>query len=96
MLITPWFLFRDSIVSTSFAFPQTELDTVSGVLNEVEGKSIKAAKDCSAVESQLQDVQVSKAVHSGQHCNRTENTLPRIEFNPIYLPENFEKSHFFV
>lgn len=28
------------------------------MLSDVEGKSIKAAKDCSAVESQLQDVQV--------------------------------------
>uniref|UniRef100_A0A667ZWW8 Myosin-9 n=1 Tax=Myripristis murdjan TaxID=586833 RepID=A0A667ZWW8_9TELE len=34
-----------------------ELDNVNGMLSEVEGKSIKAAKDCSAVESQLQDVQ---------------------------------------
>lgn len=40
--------------------PQAELDNVSGVLSEVEGKSIKAAKDCSAVESQLQDVQVHR------------------------------------
>lgn len=38
--------------------PQAELDNVSSVLSEVEGKSIKATKDCSAVESQLQDVQV--------------------------------------
>lgn len=38
--------------------PQTELDNVNGLLTEVEGKSIKASKDCSAVESQLQDVQV--------------------------------------
>lgn len=35
-----------------------ELDNVSGLLSEVEGKSIKATKDHSAVESQLQDVQV--------------------------------------
>lgn len=40
--------------------PQAELDNVNSVLSEVEGKSIKAAKDCSAVESQLQDVQVQK------------------------------------
>lgn len=39
-------------------FPQAELDNVSCLLTDVEGKSIKAAKDCSAVESQLQDVQV--------------------------------------
>ncbi|KAJ3601280.1 hypothetical protein NHX12_032253 [Muraenolepis orangiensis] len=36
---------------------QTELDSVSGLLSDVEGKSIKATKDCSSVESQLQDVQ---------------------------------------
>lgn len=37
---------------------QTELDNVNCVLSDVEGKSIKAAKDFTAVESQLQDVQV--------------------------------------
>lgn len=37
---------------------------MNSVLSEVEGKSIKAAKDCSAVESQLQDVQVSMTVQS--------------------------------
>lgn len=37
---------------------QTELDNVNCALNDVEGKSIKAAKDFTAVESQLQDVQV--------------------------------------
>ncbi|KAG7239737.1 hypothetical protein INR49_028568, partial [Caranx melampygus] len=36
---------------------RVELDNVNSVLTEVEGKSIKATKDCSAVESQLQDVQ---------------------------------------
>lgn len=35
-----------------------ELDNVNTLLSEVEGKSIKATKDHSAVESQLQDVQV--------------------------------------
>lgn len=46
-----WFIF--------FGFcPQAELENVNSMLSEVEGKSIKAAKDCSAVESQLQDVQV--------------------------------------
>lgn len=49
---------------------------MSGVLSEVEGKSIKAVKDCSAVESQLQDVQVSMAVHSQQHWNR--NGIPNL------------------
>lgn len=38
--------------------PQAELDNVSSLLTDVEGKSIKVAKDYSAVESQLQDVQV--------------------------------------
>uniref|UniRef100_A0A4W5RPU8 Myosin, heavy chain 9a, non-muscle n=1 Tax=Hucho hucho TaxID=62062 RepID=A0A4W5RPU8_9TELE len=35
----------------------SELDNVNSVLSVVEGKSIKATKDCSTVESQLQDVQ---------------------------------------
>lgn len=40
-------------------FPlQLELDNVNSLLSEAEGKSIKATKDWSAVESQLQDVQV--------------------------------------
>lgn len=39
-------------------FLQVELDNINGVLSDVEGKSIKAAKDFSTVESQLQDVQV--------------------------------------
>ena len=34
---------------------------MSGLLSEVEGKSIKATKDCSSVEAQLQDVQVRPA-----------------------------------
>lgn len=37
---------------------QNELDNVNCMLNDVEGKSIKASKDFTAVESQLQDVQV--------------------------------------
>ncbi|XP_062304310.1 myosin-9-like isoform X2 [Osmerus eperlanus] len=36
---------------------QLELDNSNSMLSAVEGKSIKASKDCSAVESQLQDVQ---------------------------------------
>ena len=55
------FLFSGSLVV--LFCPQAELENVSGVLSEVEGKSIKATKDCSAVESQLQDVQV--------HCHRS-------------------------
>lgn len=38
------------------------MDTVNGLLSEVEGKSIKASKDCSAVESQMQDVQVQYSI----------------------------------
>lgn len=46
--------------SGSFVFKcsQAELENVNTMLSDVEGKSIKASKDCSAVESQLQDVQV--------------------------------------
>lgn len=50
-----------SVSGSCFCFffcPQAELENVNSVLSEVEGKSIKAAKDCSTVESQLQDVQV--------------------------------------
>lgn len=35
-----------------------ELEAVQGILSKVESKSIKAAKDCSTVESQLKDTQV--------------------------------------
>lgn len=47
------------------SFFQAELENVSGLLNDVEGKSIKVAKDYSAVESQLQDVQVSDHTVNG-------------------------------
>lgn len=40
------------------SFAQAELDNVNSLLSDVEGKSIKVAKDYSTVESQLQDVQV--------------------------------------
>lgn len=46
------------VPSCYVAAVQMELDNVSTMLSDVEGKSIKATKDCSAVESQLQDVQV--------------------------------------
>uniref|UniRef100_A0A8C9ZZK3 Myosin-9 n=1 Tax=Sander lucioperca TaxID=283035 RepID=A0A8C9ZZK3_SANLU len=36
---------------------QAELDNVNSLLSDLEGKSIKATKDCSAVESSLRDVQ---------------------------------------
>uniref|UniRef100_A0A7N6BHN0 Myosin-9 n=1 Tax=Anabas testudineus TaxID=64144 RepID=A0A7N6BHN0_ANATE len=47
----------DFCIHQCFFSLSAELDNVNSVLSEVEGKSIKAAKDCSAVESQLQDVQ---------------------------------------
>lgn len=37
---------------------QVELDGVTSLLNEVEGKNIKLSKDASALNSQLQDAQV--------------------------------------
>lgn len=37
---------------------QVELDNVTGLLNQSDSKSIKLAKDFSALESQLQDTQV--------------------------------------
>lgn len=40
-----------------------ELDALHGTLSKVESKSIKAAKDCSTVESQLKDTQV-QLVHA--------------------------------
>lgn len=35
-----------------------ELDSVTGLLNEAEGKNIKLSKDVSSLSSQLQDAQV--------------------------------------
>lgn len=49
-----------SVVQMLSSCPQSELENVNCILNDVESKSIKATKDCSAVESQLQDVQVCK------------------------------------
>lgn len=40
---------------------QVELDGVTGLLNEAEGKNIKLSKDVSTLNSQLQDTQVSDA-----------------------------------
>lgn len=37
---------------------QVELDSVTALLNEAEGRSIKLSKDVSSVSSQLQDAQV--------------------------------------
>lgn len=39
---------------------QVELDGVTGLLNEAEGKNIKLSKDVSTLNSQLQDAQVSR------------------------------------
>lgn len=36
-----------------------ELDSVTGLLNEAEGKNIKLSKDVSTLSSQLQDAQVN-------------------------------------
>lgn len=36
-----------------------ELDSVTSLLNEAEGKNIKLSKDVSTLNSQLQDAQVS-------------------------------------
>lgn len=41
--------------------PQVELDSVTSLLNEAEGKNIKLSKDVSTLNSQLQDTQVSDA-----------------------------------
>lgn len=38
-----------------------ELDGVTSLLNEAEGKNIKLSKDISTLNSQLQDAQVSHA-----------------------------------
>lgn len=38
-----------------------ELEGVTSLLNEAEGKNIKLSKDISTVNSQLQDAQVSHA-----------------------------------
>lgn len=42
-----------------FICVQLELEGLSSTLSEVESKSIKATKECSSVESQLQDTQVT-------------------------------------
>lgn len=38
--------------------PQNEVESVTGMLNEAEGKAIKLAKDVASLGSQLQDTQV--------------------------------------
>ena len=56
------------------AFPslcllQTELDSVTGLLNEAEGKNIKLSKDVSSLSSQLQDAQVRDTTHTHTHTH---------------------------
>lgn len=43
--------------------PQNEVESVTSMLNEAEGKAIKLAKDVSSLGSQLQDTQVSILLH---------------------------------
>lgn len=42
-----------------FVFMQVELESVTNLLNEAEGKNIKLSKDVSSLSSQLQDSQVT-------------------------------------
>lgn len=42
-----------------FVFIQVELESVTNLLNEAEGKNIKLSKDVSSLSSQLQDSQVT-------------------------------------
>lgn len=41
---------------------QSELENVNSLLTQAEGKNIKSSKDCSSLESQLQDSQVQKKI----------------------------------
>ena len=41
-----------------FVTPQIELESVTNLLNEAEGKNIKLSKDVTALSSQVQDTQV--------------------------------------
>lgn len=43
-----------------FHLCQVELDGVTSLLNEAEGKNIKLSKDVSTLNSQLQDAQVTQ------------------------------------
>lgn len=68
---------------------QVELDNVTGLLNQSDSKSIKLAKDFSALESQLQDTQVraweakaSVCVASTvcYKCIKWESTLDTVKY----------------
>lgn len=52
------FLLMHLITDTLISLFQVELDNVTSLLNQSDSKSIKLAKDFSALESQLQDTQV--------------------------------------
>lgn len=62
-------------------FIQIELESVTNLLNEAEGKNIKLSKDVTSLSSQLQDTQVSghtrgiinhKHLHIYSSCNGNE------------------------
>lgn len=42
-----------------YVFKQVELESVTNLLNEAEGKNIKLSKDVSSLTAQLQDSQVT-------------------------------------
>lgn len=46
-------------VPETFFFIQVELESVTNILNEAEGKNIKLSKDVTSLTSQLQDSQVT-------------------------------------
>lgn len=59
-----------------FVFMQVELESVTNLLNEAEGKNIKLSKDVSSLTSQLQDSQVT-----GPKTN-----LPELKpYNTVYM-----------
>lgn len=49
---------------------QIELESVTTLLNEAEGKNIKLSKDVSSLTSQLQDTQVSVFYATFQSFNK--------------------------
>lgn len=61
---------------------QIELESVTTLLNEAEGKNIKLSKDVSSLTSQLQDTQVS--VFNATLLNLTLCNAVYISFYKIY------------
>lgn len=51
---------REGTLDFFFHLCQVELDGVTSLLNEAEGKNIKLSKDVSTLNSQLQDAQVTQ------------------------------------